>query len=140
MIEEIRTNCADPKFDSQTSGAEGQEEIQEPGRKVIKMEKYPFSENGIRFFLADIFRSAWKISGNEAAARSTDAVAWYVNTGRASSEFVRAMLKHRPSTIARRCLIGGSDQEIIDRIKNLLECGNNRTPHTRRTGGQKNET
>ena len=84
------------------------------------MEKYPFSENGIRFFLADVFRSAWKISGSEAAARSTDAVAWYVSTGRASGEFVRAMLKRRPSTIAKRCLVGGSDDEIIARVKKLV--------------------
>lgn len=87
---------------------------------MAKMEKYPFSENGIRFFLADVFQSAWKISGSEAAARSTNAIAWYVSTGRASAEFVRAMLKHRPSTIAKRCLIGGSDQEIIDRVKKFI--------------------
>ena len=87
---------------------------------MAKIEKYPFSENGIRFFLQEVFISAWKISGSEAAARSTDAIAWYVSTGRASGEFVRAMLKHRPSTIAKRCLAGGSDQEIIDRIKKLV--------------------
>lgn len=87
---------------------------------MAKIEKYPFSENGIRFFLQEIFTSAWKISGSEAAARSTDAIVWYVSTGRASGEFVRAMLKRRPSTIARRCLLGGSDDEIIARVKKLI--------------------
>ena len=85
------------------------------------MAKYTFSESGIRFYLEDIFLSAWKLCGSECKARSaTNAISWYVNTGRAPTAFVRAMLNHRPSTIAKRCLIGGSDQEIIDRIKKLV--------------------
>ena len=89
--------------------------------RMVKMEKYPFSENGIRFFLSDVFQSAWKLCGSEYKAQSaTSAISWYVNTGRAPTDFVRSMLKHRPSTIAKRCLAGGSDQEIIDRVKKLV--------------------
>lgn len=88
---------------------------------MIKMEKYPFSESGIRFYLEDVFWSAWKLCGSECKARScTNAITWYINTGRAPTAFIRAMMRRRPSTIARRCLIGGSDQEIIDRIKKLV--------------------
>ena len=85
------------------------------------MKKYILSSNGIGNYLADLYMAAWKISGNENIARSnTQSIIRYVTTGRASTDFVKAMLQHRPSTIAKRCLIGGSDQEIIDRIKKLV--------------------
>ena len=88
---------------------------------MVKMEKYPFSESGIRIFLEDVFRSAWKLCGSESKARSaTNAISWYINTGRAPTAFIRAMMRRRPSTIAKRCLIGGSDQEIINRVKKLV--------------------
>lgn len=85
------------------------------------MTKYTFSESGIRFYLEDVFWSAWRMCGSECKARSTtNAISWYINTGRAPTPFIREMLKHRPSTIARRCLVGGSDDEIIARVKKLV--------------------
>ena len=121
MIEEIRTNRAEPNFTFLTSDAEEGKRSRNLEERMVKM-KYPFSENGIRFFLEDIFQSAWKLCGSECKARSaTGAISWYINTGRAPTAFIRAMMRRRPSTIAKRCLAGGSDQEIIDRIKKLVD-------------------
>ena len=48
-------------------------------------------------------------------------LAWYVNTGRASTEFLRALVTARPFMVARRLHEGGSYDEVIGRIKGLLK-------------------
>lgn len=85
------------------------------------MKKYTYSSTGIENYLSDLFLSAWKLTGNENIARSNVyPIAWYIATDRASAEFVKSMLKHRPSTIAKRCS-GGSVDETISRIKKYLK-------------------
>ena len=44
----------------------------------------------------------------------------YIFSGRASADFCHRVLRIRPFMIARRIREGGSDDEIIDRIKKLV--------------------
>ena len=45
---------------------------------------------------------------------------WYVGTGRASCDFLRKMLTVKPYMIARKLYEGGTDEEVIERIKDYL--------------------
>ena len=44
----------------------------------------------------------------------------YIFSARASTEFMRALLSTKPFMIARRICAGGSDDEIMERIKKLV--------------------
>lgn len=46
---------------------------------------------------------------------------WYINSGRASMEFLRRLLKAKPFMIGRILAKGGSDQEVMNRIKGYLK-------------------
>lgn len=45
---------------------------------------------------------------------------WYINSGRASIDFLRLLLGAKPYMVARKLHQGGSDQAVIDRIKSYL--------------------
>lgn len=47
----------------------------------------------------------------------------YIFSGRATCDFCRALINTKPYLIARRLLQGGSDQEIMKRIKKYLHEG-----------------
>ena len=59
--------------------------------------------------------------GVSAARREISPLRWYVNTGRASTSFLEALSACQPYLVARRLHQGGSDEEIIKRIKKLLK-------------------
>lgn len=66
----------------------------------------------------------WKIRkclmekyGCTAADREISPLVWYVNTGRASTLFLEKLLNAKAFMIARKLHAGGSDAEIIDRVK-----------------------
>lgn len=46
---------------------------------------------------------------------------WYVGTGRASLDFLRALLNAKPYMIARKLYEGGADEEVIQRIRAYLQ-------------------
>ena len=46
---------------------------------------------------------------------------YYVNTGRASAEFLKRLINAKTSMIVRKLQSGGSDQEIMKRIKKYLD-------------------
>ena len=48
--------------------------------------------------------------------RMVSPLVWYIDTGRASCAFIRALASVRPFLIARDLAKGGSDEEIINRI------------------------
>lgn len=80
--------------------------------------KYNLSYTGINAYLEDLHLAAWKLAGDERkASASTQAISWYIMTGRASTEFIQQMFQRRPSTIAKACLAGGSDEDILQRVK-----------------------
>jgi len=55
--------------------------------------------------------------GTMAADREIAPLVWYINTGRASTPFLKSLIDAKPFMIARKLHAGGSDAEIIDRIK-----------------------
>lgn len=61
-------------------------------------------------------------SGSEYKASAVcNALCYYVNTDRAPACFVKAMLQSDPGQLAEISLKGGSDEEILSRIKFHLE-------------------
>ena len=92
-----------------------------PERKNMAT-KYTVSSSGIDAYIWDMRKAAWHLADDMLTGnKAIEAVVWYIRTGRASSDFLRAMFQHRPSTIAKRCLAGGSDMEIIERVKSYLK-------------------
>lgn len=61
--------------------------------------------------------------GCDVADREMYPLEWYVHTGRASTDFLNRLLSAKPFMIARRLHKGGSDDEIISRIKDFLKVG-----------------
>lgn len=42
---------------------------------------------------------------------------WYIDTGRASADFLGRLVQVKPYVIGRLLMKGGSDAEVIDRVK-----------------------
>ena len=66
----------------------------------------------------------WKIQkilmekyGCTAADREIAPLIWYINTGRASVPFLEKLIGAKPFMVARKLHMGGSDVEIINRVK-----------------------
>jgi hypothetical protein len=55
--------------------------------------------------------------GTMAADREIAPLVWYIETGRASTPFLEKLIAKKPYIVARRLHAGGSDMEIIARIK-----------------------
>lgn len=55
--------------------------------------------------------------GCDAADRMISPLTWYISTGRASAGFLRAFMATKAFVIGRILAKGGSDQEMIDRIR-----------------------
>jgi len=66
--------------------------------------------------LYDIQCEVSKREGVRWAERDMQPLYWYVNTGRASTDFLHKLFAVKPYLIARDILKGGSDQDVIDRI------------------------
>lgn len=47
-------------------------------------------------------------------------LAWYIGTGRASTDFLRALLSCKPFMIARKLHEGGSYEEVIRRVNEYI--------------------
>ena len=69
----------------------------------------------------------WKIQkclmekyGTMAADREIAPLVWYIETGRASTPFLEKLIAKKPYVVARRLHAGGSDMEIIARIKTCV--------------------
>lgn len=55
--------------------------------------------------------------GTMAADREIAPLVWYIETGRASTPFLEKLIAKKPYIVARRLHAGGSDMEIIARVK-----------------------
>lgn len=69
----------------------------------------------------------WKIQcclsdkyGYTQAVRDMSPLNWYISTGRASVCFLRLLLGAKPFMIARILHAGGSDEEVLNRVKAYL--------------------
>ena len=58
--------------------------------------------------------------GIDEADRNIYPLVWYINTCRASTPFLKALLSSKTFMIARICHNGGSDDDVIQRIKAYL--------------------
>ena len=67
--------------------------------------------------LSEILSYLMKRYGVDAAYRLISPLEWYVNTGRASVEFLHRFYDAKPFVVARVLCAGGSDQEIVDHLK-----------------------
>ena len=55
--------------------------------------------------------------GVDESQRDMAPLKWYIFTGRASLDFMRRLLAAKPFMVARKLHMGGSDEEVLDRVK-----------------------
>ncbi len=58
--------------------------------------------------------------GCDTAEREIAPLKWYINTGRASTAFLKKLFVAKPFMVARKLHMGGSDEEIIKRIRKYI--------------------
>ena len=95
------------------------------------MKKYSLSPFGIDQYLYAVEDSAWKIinrtevsprfEGWPLTASPVAPLRWYISTGRIPTPFLKTLLTVRPDVIARLLLKGGTDDDIIARIRSKLD-------------------
>lgn len=65
----------------------------------------------------------WKKCGSvDDGNRAVYPLVWYIDTGRASGEFLRLLLSHKPYVVGQSLMGGGSDEEAISRVKSRIGC------------------
>ena len=67
----------------------------------------------------------YKVSITDSRALEYNAIAWYVETCRASVDFIRTLGKANPRKLLKNVSAGQTDEDIIDRTKKYLAryCG-----------------
>ena len=90
------------------------------------MKKYPFSAWGFDQYMFAVNDMAWKLIDQcnidwPFATQPVYPINWYCSTGRASAQFIKALLDIRPDVIARRLVHPGSDDEVLSRIIPLVQ-------------------
>lgn len=81
----------------------------------------PVNATSVNTALWHIERELMDRYGIDTAAREIAPLRWYIDTGRASTEFLyRLINKSKPFMVARKLHVGGTDEEIIKRIKSYL--------------------
>ena len=93
---------------------------------VKSADKYPFGCYGIDMYIFDVNRAAWRMLNRKEqewplGTQPVYPLNWYISSGRASTPFIKVLLTIRPDVIARLLLKGGSDQEVVNRIKDRVE-------------------
>lgn len=63
--------------------------------------------------------------GTRQAEIDMDPLRWYVNTGRASIDFLRALITAKPFMVARKLHEGGSYDESLRRLKTYIHYTDN---------------
>lgn len=74
--------------------------------------------------LFDLKMAVWRISDSRTAENVAGDIAWYIWTGRASCDYIRALCglsKYRTNTLARKISYGGSTNDIIAISKKYLK-------------------
>jgi hypothetical protein len=85
-------------------------------RKEIAMVSYTAVDNK----LWEIEKVLMNKYGCDAAAREGAPLRWYIETGRASLDFLHALLEAKPFMIARKLHEGGSYDEAIARVRKYI--------------------
>ena len=74
--------------------------------------------------LFDLKMAVWHISDSRTAENVAGDIAWYIQTGRASCDYIRAfcaLSKYRINTLARKILDCGCTDDVIDASKKYLK-------------------
>ena len=82
------------------------------------------SREKIENTLFNLKMAVWHISDGRTAENLSGDIAWYIQTGRASCDYIRAfcgLSKYRINTLAQKILAGGSTDEIITISKKYLK-------------------
>lgn len=94
---------------------------QPPGRRG---EKYIMSYEKIENTLFNLKMAVWHISDGRTAENLIGDIAWYIQTGRASCDYIRAfcaLSKYRTNTLARKILDCGCTDDVIAASKKYLK-------------------
>lgn len=67
-----------------------------------------------------IQRSIIKHHGFDQSERDIAPLKWYINTGRASLDFLNRLVEAKPFMIGRKLHEGGSYEDAIQRVKNYI--------------------
>ena len=78
------------------------------------------SKTAIDECLWAIEKELWSVVGIDQASRDMTPLKWYVNTGRASVEFLRCLFSVKASSVAKILRMGGSDEMVIKAIKRSI--------------------
>lgn len=78
------------------------------------------SATKIDCFLWDVEYRLMVAYGASAAEREIAPLKWYINTGRASIDFLKALVVCKPYMIARKLHMGGTDEETICRVRDYI--------------------
>ena len=79
---------------------------------------YTISSDGIDSYIWDVQRVTMKSLSVDDSYRALSPLRYYINTGRASCDFLRKLFQ---TSIARILVSGGSDDEILKRIQRAIK-------------------
>lgn len=82
---------------------------------------YAVSASGIDNYLWDVRHKCHTTIGVDRGDAACYPLIFYIHTGRASIEFLRKLIETSPTRIARILMGGGSDDQIISRIKKSIK-------------------
>ena len=83
---------------------------------MIGEEGNTMSRTEIDTMMWHIQRDDMQRHGCDAAERDMQPLWWYINTGRASTEFLHKLMHTSPCMVARDLHKGGSYEEVINRV------------------------
>lgn len=81
---------------------------------------YTIGSDGIDNYIWDVRRKTREVLGVDRGDLAMHPLTYYINTGRASCEFLHKLVATSPTRIARILMGGGSDDYIISRIKRSI--------------------
>lgn len=90
----------------------------EKGRRTF------MSREKIENTIFNLKMAVWHISDGRTAENLSGDIAWYIQTGRASCDYIRAfcaLSKYRINTLARKILDCGCTNDVIDASKKYLK-------------------
>lgn len=87
---------------------------------AFKLEPIAINATSIETGLWAIRRYGMFHYGVDQSEQDIAPLSWYIGTGRASVDFIRAVLTAKPFMIARKLHMGGTYDEVIQRIKDYI--------------------
>lgn len=95
-----------------------------PAPRDKRGERYIMSRDKIENTIFNLKMAVWHISDGRTAENLSGDIAWYIQTGRASCDYIRAfcaLSKYRINTLARKILDCGCTDDVIAASKKYLK-------------------